>query len=170
MKEKVIRYSELIYFLENEFVSLISLIEKQIMKKVHSDFDSIFREWFRILVEDEDLEINLRYDFSPLIRRSDYDIEYSHLSGGERTAAALAYRLALNQVINTIMSEINTRDILILDEPTDGFSSEQVDKLRIVLEELNLKQVIIVSHDPKIESFVDSVIKFEKREGESFVY
>ena len=57
-----------------------------------------------------------------------------------------------------------------MDEPTDGFSTEQVDKLRIILEEINIKQIIIVSHDPKIESFVDSVLRFEKKEGESFVF
>jgi len=170
LREKIVKYSEMITYLEKDFISLVSLMEKQIMRKIHSDFDKLFKDWFRILVENENLEINLDYDFSPLISQNGYDIEYSHLSGGERTAAALAYRLALNQVINTIMSEINTKDILVLDEPTDGFSSEQVDKLRIILEELNVSQVIIVSHDPKIESFVDNVIRFEKKEGNSIVY
>jgi len=168
LKERIVKYSEIISYLEKEFISLVSMMEKQIMRKVHSDFDKIFKDWFRILVENEDLEISLDYDFSPLIKQNGYDIEYAHLSGGERTAAALAYRLALNQIINTMMSEINTKELLILDEPTDGFSSEQVDKLRIVLEELKIEQVIIVSHDPKIESFVDNVIKFEKKEGNSF--
>jgi DNA repair protein SbcC/Rad50 len=170
LKEDIVRYSQMISFLEKDFISIVSIIEKQIMKKVHSDFDKLFKDWFKILVEGEDLEISLGYDFGMVIRQNGYDIDYDHLSGGERTAAALAYRLALNQVINTIMSEINTKDILILDEPTDGFSSDQVDKLRIVLEELKIKQVIIVSHDPKIESFVDSVLRFEKKEGESFVF
>ncbi len=170
LKEKIVKYSETISYLEKEFISLVSMMEKQIMRKVHSDFDKIFKDWFRILVENEDLEISLDYDFSPLIKQNGYDIEYAHLSGGERTAAALAYRLALNQIINTIMSEINTKDILILDEPTDGFSSEQVDKLRIILEELMIEQVIIVSHDPKIESFVDNVIRFEKKEGNSIAF
>ena len=168
-KEKIVKYSEMITYLEKDFTSLIQIMEKQIMRKIHFDFDKLFKDWFRILVENEDLDINLNYDFSPLISQNGYDIEYSHLSGGERTAAALAYRLALNQVINTLMSEINTRDILILDEPTDGFSSEQVDKLRIILEELNVEQVIIVSHDPKIESFVDNVIRFEKKEGSTYL-
>ena len=169
-KEKIVKYSEKISFIEGEFGSLVSLMEKQFMKKVHSDFDSLFKDWFKILVDNEDLEISLSYDFNLKILQNGYDIEYDHLSGGERTAAALAYRLALNQIINTLMSDINTKDLLILDEPTDGFSSEQVDKLRTILEDLDIKQIIIVSHDPKIESFVDSVIRFDKKEGESFVY
>ena len=51
-----------------------------------------------------------------------------------------------------------------LDEPTDGFSSEQLDKIRVVLEQLNIKQIIIVSHESKIESFVDNVIRINKNE------
>jgi len=47
--------------------------------------------------------------------------------------AALAYRLSLNQVINNLMSTIKTRDLLILDEPTDGFSGEQLDRMRDIL-------------------------------------
>mgnify|MGYP001570677881 FL=1 len=57
-----------------------------------------------------------------------------------------------------------------LDEPTDGFSSEQLDKVRDVLEQLNAKQVVIVSHESKIESFVDNVIRVGKEEHISKVY
>jgi exonuclease SbcC len=53
---------------------------------------------------------------------------------------------------------------LILDEPTDGFSSEQLDRLRNVLNELDTEQIIIVSHESKIESFVDRIIRLEKNE------
>ena len=92
-------------------------------------------------------------------------MEYSFLSGGERTAIALAYRLALNQVINSLLSKIKTKDLVILDEPTDGFSEEQLDKMRDVLSQLNVKQLIIVSHESKIESFVENIIKFRKEDG-----
>jgi exonuclease SbcC len=49
------------------------------------------------------------------------------------------------------MSKIKTKDLVILDEPTDGFSEQQLDKMRGVLEELNAEQLIIVSHEQKIE-------------------
>jgi DNA repair protein SbcC/Rad50 len=169
IKSKILKYSKLINWLEMDFANLVQRMEKQIMMKVHSDFDSLFKEWFSILVNDGSIKLRLDYDFTPLIEQNGYDNDYLHLSGGEKTAMALAYRLALNQVINTVMSEINTKDLLILDEPTDGFSSEQVDKIRLILEQLGVKQVIIVSHDPKIESFVDYVIRFEKSEGISKV-
>ena len=104
-----------------------------------------------------------------MIEQNGHEINYNFLSGGEKTAAALAYRLALNQVINSIMSVIRTKELIILDEPTDGFSAEQIDRLRLVLEELKTKQIIIVSHENKIESFVRHVIKIEKKDHISAV-
>ena len=73
----------------------------------------------------------------------------------------------LNQVINSFLSKINTKDIVILDEPTDGFSDQQLDKMRDVLLQLNAKQLILVSHEQKIESFVENVIRFRKENGVS---
>ena len=149
-------------WLENYFVVSLDVIENNIMLKVYSDFNSLFQKWFYTLVDTDDINIKLNQDFSPLIQQNNHDIDYIYLSGGEKTAAALAYRLALNQVINNIMSAIKTNDLIILDEPTDGFSDEQLDRIRIVIKELKLRQIIIVSHEPKIETFVDNVIRFKK--------
>ena len=63
------------------------------------------------------------------------------------------------------MSRIKTRNLVILDEPTDGFSDQQLDKMRDVLNELDVKQLIIVSHEQKIEGFVENVIRFKKEHG-----
>ena len=98
-----------------------------------------------------------------------YETEVSNLSGGEKTSLALAYRLALNKVINDVIENIKTKDLIILDEPTDGFSSEQLDKVREVIDMLHLSQVLIVSHETKIESFVDNVIRVRKEEHVSQV-
>lgn len=155
--------------IEDNFIKLMETIEKNIMMKVHHDFDSLFRKWFEMLVDSELIKVRLDNEFSPLIEQNGYDIDYEHLSGGEKTAAALAYRLALNQVINNLVEGINTKDLIILDEPTDGFSSEQLDRMKNVLDELDMKQIIIVSHEDKIESFVEKVIKFEKKEHVSYV-
>ena len=150
------------HWLENHFIKLMNTIERRIMLKVYHDFNSLFEKWFNILIEDENLTVKLDYEFSPLIIQNGYDIDYNYLSGGEKTSAALSYRLALNQVINNLISTIKTKDLLILDEPTDGFSEDQLDRIRLVLNELNINQVIIVSHESKIESFVDNVIRVNK--------
>ena len=136
------------------------------MIKLKVEFSTLFSEWFGMLVSDQ-FNVYLRDDFTPVIELQDYEIDYAYLSGGERTAIALAYRLALNQVINSIMSKIKTRNLVILDEPTDGFSEQQLDKMREVLEQLKVGQLIIVSHEQKIEGFVENVIKLKKENGVS---
>ncbi|MBR9677059.1 SMC family ATPase [Candidatus Woesearchaeota archaeon] len=160
---------EMIDFLNTQFIKLSSIIEKNILLKVHREFEELFKSWFSMLVSDEVLNARLDEHFTPLIEQDGYDTEIINLSGGERTAVALAYRLALNKVINDFITTINTRDIIILDEPTDGFSSEQLDKVREVLEELNIEQTIIVSHEPKIESFVNSVLYVAKQGHQSSI-
>jgi DNA repair protein SbcC/Rad50 len=156
--------TELENWLSKQFIVLISYIEKNVMLKLKTEFSKLFAEWFYVLVSDN-FNVRLSDDFTPIIEQQDYEIEYAHLSGGERTAIALAYRLALNQVINSLLSKIKTRDLVILDEPTDGFSEQQLDKMRDVLQQLNVKQLILVSHEQKIEGFVSNIIKFKKENG-----
>ncbi len=166
-KEKISKKLEEIQklheFLTKNFASVIEMIEKQVMLKLNAEFNVLFKKWFFMLVDDPNLNVRVDSEFTPIIEQGGYEMSYAYLSGGERTALALAYRLALNQVINSILSKINTRSLLILDEPTDGFSAEQLDKMRDVLHELNTEQLIIVSHESKIESFVEHIIKFSKQ-------
>jgi exonuclease SbcC len=164
IKSQLTYITELENWLSKQFISLISFIEKNVMIKLKTEFSKLFAEWFYMLVSDT-FNVKLGDDFTPIVEQQDYEIDYAYLSGGERTAIALAYRLALNQVINSLLSKIKTRDLVILDEPTDGFSEQQLDKMRDVLQQLNVKQLIIVSHEQKMESFVSNVIKFKKENG-----
>lgn len=176
IKEKIKRTLEVINqinYLSNledwitkDFMPVMTFIEKNVLAKLKSEFSNFFSEWFSMLVSDN-FNVRLDDEFTPIIEQYDYELEYDYLSGGERTAIALAYRLALNQVINSLISKIKTKDLVILDEPTDGFSSAQLDKMREVLEQLNIAQLIIVSHEQKIEGFVDNVIRFKKENGMS---
>ena len=166
-KERIMERKEklnlLLKWINEQFLDMVEKMERSIMFRLHNDFNNLFQKWVSILIDNENLSVKLDNEFTPRIIQDSYDTEYEFLSGGEKTAIALAYRLSLNQVINNLMSLIETKDVIILDEPTDGFSSEQLDRVRIVLDELNIKQVIIVSHEEKIESFVDSVLRFEKK-------
>lgn len=148
-------------WIQDKFVSMINMTEKKVMVKLRREFSNIFSEWFAMLVGDS-LSVRLDEDFTPVVTNQDYEIDYDFLSGGERTAIALAYRLSLNQVLNSMLSQIKTKDVLILDEPTDGFSTEQIDKMRDIFDQLKAEQMILVSHEEKISGFVDHVIKVKK--------
>lgn len=167
-KEKLINIAETEDWLSNKFTQLINFTERNVMFKLREEFSKLFNEWFNVLVPDT-FTTTLDGDFTPVIEQQDFALDYSFLSGGERTAVALAYRLALNQVINSLLSRIKTRDLIILDEPTDGFSEQQLDKMRDVLSQLNAKQLIIVSHEQKIESFVENIIRFRKENNKTVV-
>jgi len=154
-------------WLRDFFVQLMATIERHVMVSVQHEFNSLFQKWFSTLVMDDNMRARVDDNFSVVIEQNGYETEYSFMSGGERTAIALAFRLALNRVINDLIEKIRTKDLLILDEPTDGFSNDQMDSVRDVLRELDNKQTIIVSHEPKIESFVDSTIRFVKEDNVS---
>jgi len=169
IKEKIKKINQYYNWLNDFFIPLMTTMEKHVMAQVHREFNSLFQEWFDVLLNDENISVRLDDEFTPIVEQNGYEIDIANMSGGEKTAIALTYRLALNKVINDLITTINTKDLLILDEPTDGFSTEQLDRVRDVLDKLNLKQVIIVSHESKIESFVENTIRVSKNEHVSLV-
>lgn len=110
------------------------------------------------------LESRIDEDFTPIVEQDGYEQDYNYLSGGEKTSLALAYRLSLNTIVQKVSAGIKS-DLLILDEPTDCFSKEQLFKIREILDELKCPQVIMVSHEKELESFADQVMKIEKKDG-----
>lgn len=156
----------IIGFLSDQVPNLSEHIESAILRRILIETNDRFSSWFSILVED--LEGYLDERFTPRIVQSGYDVSFENLSGGERTSVALAFRLALHESINHITGR-SSSGLLILDEPTDGFSSEQLAAVRTVLTELVSEQVIIVSHEAVVEGFVDSVIRIEKLHDESVI-
>ncbi len=168
-REELEAASNVSYWLGEMFLNLVALIEKHVMMKVHQEFNELFKEWFVMLMGNENLTARIDDEFTPVVEVNGFEIPVENLSGGEKTSCALAYRLALNMVINNLVSTIRTKDTLILDEPTDGFSAEQLNKLRDVLAQLGLPQIIIVSHEERIESFVQHVLNISKEQHVSRV-
>ncbi|MBN2423114.1 SMC family ATPase [Candidatus Woesearchaeota archaeon] len=167
VRETINYLNQLRNWLEEYFLNLMVNIEKHVMYYIYSEFNSLLKEWFSILIEE--IDISLDEDFSLKIIQDGYETEFENLSGGEKTSVALSYRLALNKVINDLIGKIKTKDIIILDEPTYGFSTEQLDKVREVFDRLDMKQVIIVSHEQKMESFVKNIIRINKTDNISKV-
>jgi DNA repair protein SbcC/Rad50 len=170
-KEKehlLLHKSTLLDWLMGPFTLLVESTERQVLLNIRREFSQLLQQWF-YSIAGEGFTLELDEHFTPIILHKGLEMEYAFLSGGERTALALAYRLALTTVINSFISTINTRDIVILDEPTDGFSDYQIDKMREVLKGVACKQLILVSHEQKMEGFVDTIIKIEKKGDESHI-
>ncbi|MGM5483481.1 MAG: AAA family ATPase [Nanobdellota archaeon] len=153
-------------WIEDFIQPLVKNIEANVLRQIYLEFNHKFRHWFSTLIEDESYFVSIDDTFTPKIQQNGIDIDVESLSGGERTSLAFAYRIALNRIINEMIG-VRTGDILILDEPTEGFSSEQLDKVREVLYNLDIPQLVLVSHEQKMDSIVDNVINIEKINGES---
>lgn len=153
----------------NEYlIPTLSVIEKHVMANIHLEFDDNFQKWFNLLIDDPSKTGKIDEEFTPLIEQDGYGQEINYLSGGEKTSVALAYRLALNNIVQKVSTGMKS-NLLIMDEPTDGFSKEQLFKIRDILNELNYPQIIIVSHERELESFADNIFQIEKTDGVSEV-
>jgi exonuclease SbcC len=165
-KSKKLREKEI--WLRDYFVPTVKVIEKSVLATINQDFDLLLKRWFGMLVNDPDKEVSVDGDFTPVVTEGGYEQDVRYLSGGERTSMALAYRLSLN-ILAQMVSVGMKSNLLILDEPTDGFSREQLGNVREVLDEVGSPQVIIVSHDKELESFADQIFRVEKTGSESTV-
>ncbi len=165
-KSKKLREREM--WLGDYFLPTVKVIEKSVLATINQEFDSMFKRWFGMLVADQDKEVSVDEDFTPIVSQGGYEQDVRYLSGGERTSVALAYRLALNVLAQRVSVGMKS-NLLILDEPTDGFSKEQLGNVREVLDEVGCPQVIIVSHGKELESFADQIFRVAKSDGTSAV-
>ena len=167
-KEAGAAYAHVLAFLKDCLGPALEDVERTVMAALAEDMDASASRWFDLLVEDPDLELRVDEDFSPAVRQQEWDVDVAGLSGGERTSVAFAYRLALNGMVRR-MAWPGGANLLILDEPTDGFSKEQLARMGAVLEQLEADQIVMVSHERELETFADRVYRVVKAGGKSSV-
>jgi DNA repair protein SbcC/Rad50 len=163
-KKRLTELLERVEWLDQKFVPTVENVEEEVLGVINREFDSQFRKWVFALLEGSELDARVDASFAPQITQDGYEQDVNALSGGEKTAVALAYRLALNELTRREYPALK-ENLLILDEPTDGFSKEQLYKMRAVFDSIN-GQVIVVSHERELEAFADKVFRVVK-DGDS---
>ncbi len=158
-------FRETCNWLEQHFIPAVQDIERYVLQSINEEFNQLFQRWFHVLMETGSISVEADSNFTPIISQSGYSLSINSLSGGEKTSVALAYRLALNTMLKRVAGMNNA--LLILDEPTDGFGKEQLFRLKQVLNELNSAQIIMVSHERELESFVDKIYRVTKDGNQS---
>jgi len=138
-------------------------LEHRLLARAQTEFEHHLARFFHILVEDPGMVARCGTSFSPFVEIEGEETPAEALSGGERTALALAFRLALGRVVRD--AGHLRLDTLILDEPTDGFSPEQVTRMGDLLENLGVGQVILVSHEVQLAAAADRVVQVRKEDG-----
>lgn len=148
----------------SDFSEKMGIIEKNMVNFLNQEFQVTFQELFSTLIEGGEITVEMDESFTPVIKENGMDINLNSLSGGERTSVAMAYRLALNRTVQreSVGREEST---IILDEPTDGFSSEQIEQFGELLRVIGCRQVILVSHEQELMSCADNVIRVKKENG-----
>ncbi len=149
------------------FRTVVLTMEQKLLAHAQSLFERNFARYFATLVDDPGLVARTDPAFTPSVMIEGEWTPAEALSGGERTGLALAFRLALAQVVRA-MGRLHL-DTILLDEPTDGFSPEQVIRMGELLDELALPQVILVSHETQLAAIADRVVRVQKVDGRSFL-
>ncbi|HEY7228210.1 MAG TPA: SMC family ATPase [Nitrososphaeraceae archaeon] len=165
--DKIIFTDQVGGWLNQHFIPSLEHIESQVLISVKEEFNKLFQKWFYLLIEVSDIDAEIDEYFTPVVNQNGYRLEVESLSGGEKTSVALAYRLALNEIIRRII--MLDDNLLILDEPTDGFSKEQLVQIKYVLDELSAAQVIVVSHEKELEGYVETIFRVMKEREKSQV-
>jgi len=156
-------------WLKDFFIPTLEQVEKQVLRSIQHSFNSIYQNWFSVLIDDPTKQSRIDEDFTPLVEQDGYEQNIEYLSGGEKTSIALSYRLTLNSMIRQETESLKS-NLLILDEPTDGFSKTQLSKVRTVLQQLHSQQIILVSHEKELETYVDNIFYISKDGGSSHVF
>lgn len=163
-KERHKLYGRYLNWVISFFVPSVEQIEKQILLSIQQSFNESYRGWYSRLIDDPTKDSYIDEEFTPIVEQNGYVQDVGFLSGGEKTGVALSYRLALNFMMRRETRSLES-NLLILDEPTDGFSRAQLSNVRSLLDGLNSKQIILVSHEPELESHVDHVLYVRKEAG-----
>lgn len=150
------------------FITTMGVIEKQVMISIQQNFNEIYQKWFSKMIEDSTKSSRIDEDFTPLVEQDGVELPTDYFSGGEKTSVALAYRLTLNTLMRQETESLKS-NLLILDEPTDGFSRAQLGKIGQIFREIDSQQIILVSHEQELESFADNTFRVTKEVGMSYV-
>lgn len=165
--------------LENELADYESYVN--LLKEIRDIYgkDGVqkdLRERSRPLIQKYTKEFfeQFNFNYSDLIIDEDFNVEVfgpegetnlDMVSGGEKIAIALALRLGITQS----MSHGNIETIM-LDEPTIHLDSYRRHELIDIIREMSvLPQMLIVTHDPELETAADNIINVSKENGVSQV-
>ena len=150
-------------WLAGPFRLAVLSMEQKILAHAQVTFERNFSRYFAALIDDPALVARTDVAFTPAVAIEGEWTPAEALSGGERTSLALAFRLALAQVVRSLG---NLRlETVLLDEPTDGFSPEQVVRMGELLDTLALPQVVLVSHEDELAAIADRVVRVRKSDG-----
>jgi exonuclease SbcC len=147
---------------------------REIRERVRTRFLSEFKVEFQAKFEEirqfeDDYSVDVKSDYEPIAYSQREEVSVTTLSGGEKTSVALAYRLALADIAAQI-GGVSESEVLMLDEPTTGFDSDDIRALPEALKNIKtIPQIVIVTHAEELKEAADYLFNVEKVRGVSKV-
>jgi len=143
-------------------------IQKMIRAKARPLLEKATRDLFEgFNLAYSDVKIDDDYNIAVIGPSGEQDI--SQISGGERVALAIAFRLAIARVLSGKVESI------IMDEPTTHLDEERRKELVNILNSFFreggriIPQMLVITHHREIEDVADVVYSISKQEGYSIV-
>ncbi|MDR3222755.1 MAG: SMC family ATPase [Methanobrevibacter sp.] len=132
----------------------LRLHSKPLIEEYTKEYFEKFNFSYNDLYIDEDYNISVFGGYG--------ETKLDMVSGGEKIGIALSLRFGITKAISK--GNINT---ILLDEPTIHLDDYRRNELIEIIGNVDIPQMIIVTHDDELENAADKVIKVEKVEGES---
>ncbi|BEP17568.1 DNA double-strand break repair ATPase Rad50 [Pyrofollis japonicus] len=176
-KEAMEKIREIEEYVE-KYRKVINVLEKIRRALSPNGIPRIIREAARNRLEQclRDILYAFNIDFTDIRLDEDYNVyvvtrngekSVQMLSGGERIALAIAYRLAIARLVGESI------ETLIMDEPTVHLDEEKrrelINIIRYGLESTGLAQLVVITHERELEEAADKVIEVQQVNGVSKV-
>lgn len=164
-KEKVAKLDDFIKFLKDirEIYSKDGL-QKDIRLSFKPQIENYTQSFFNKFDFDYS-ELKLTEDYDIVITGPSGDSDITMVSGGEKIAIALSLRLGIAQAITA-----NTVETILLDEPTTYLDAMRKQEFVNIIHNISLTpQMIVITHDPELESAANNIIVVKKKNGQSII-
>ncbi|GLV58470.1 hypothetical protein KDH_53010 [Dictyobacter sp. S3.2.2.5] len=146
-----------------QFRDLIKDAAPHVLRAMLADISAEANRIFGEVMGDRRATLAWRNDYEIILRQQGVDRSFAQLSGGEQMSAALAVRLAL-------LKKLSTLNVAFFDEPTQNMDelrrmnlAEQIRRVR------GFDQLIVISHDDTFEQGLDSLVRLNKKDGETHI-
>lgn len=151
--------AEALDFIRSAIRNAGPFVTRALVQTISLEANRVFGE----IINDHSLRLLWNDDYSISIEQTGELREFSQLSGGEKTAAALSVRLAL-------LRELSRIRVAFFDEPTSNLDDQRRDNLASQITQITgFNQLFVISHDDTFERETHHVVHVRKSHGASQV-
>ena len=167
--ERAAKLLEIVKLLRNAYRSVQPYLRTEVVRLARHYVQEVLNQISG--PEGTSMFVEISQDYTPIVKIGGRERSINHLSGGERTLLALAYRIGMGQLVMQAKAG-RSLDLLLLDEPTESLGREDlsIDRLADALSRLReVEQIIAVTHSEAFAEKANHVIRVERTDDVSHI-